>query len=94
MSHKNLLTKEIKAINTYTNHTEHITLGLIQQIKLHLLNKTPLDHRVYAGWKNNLLFYLYRCKKCNTLHIDYLHGFKNQQYLLCEKQHKPAASQD
>lgn len=82
----NTFTKTIEATNIYTSSKEHLKLNPTQQLKLALLNKTPIGQRTYNGWKGQLPFYLYRCKKCGNHHIDYNHGFKNQQYLLCEKQ--------
>ncbi|MCL4436155.1 MAG: hypothetical protein M1387_05520 [Thaumarchaeota archaeon] len=86
MIRRNLFTKEFEAVNTYTYQTEHIQITLTQQIKLLLQNKVAIGQRTYNGWKGHLPFYLYRCPKCGNHHIDYPHGFKNQQHLNCEKQ--------
>jgi len=71
--------KKIKALNSYTEQMEELTLTFWQRIRLKLFNRTPIGKRRYPGWTGSLTFYLFKCEKHGYV-IDYPHGYKGILY--------------
>ena len=41
----------------------------------------PIGKYQLPGWRGELEFFIYKCRECGELHIDYRHGYS--QYLSC-----------
>jgi hypothetical protein len=63
----------LKVFNSYTEKDEEIDVCPLIKAFASVV-PTKVGERKYEGWKGNLPFYLFKCKKHGWI-IDYPHGY-------------------
>ena len=59
------------------------TLPWLKKARVNRGGSVSIGKYSQPGWLGKLEFFIFRCKNCGRLNIDYLHGFEPGQYLSC-----------